>query len=321
MHAATWYGVGQMQECELTVDSGGARLSGTLCVPDSGGPFATVLMLAGSGPVDRDENMSGQRLDVFNTIAHDLAARGVASVRYDKRGVGKSTGDFLSAGHSDHLADAMAWLDVLARDGSVDGSRLFAMGHSEGSLVAPQLALSRPLRGLVLLAPCIEPMESVLMRQAAQVEREITGFTRFLVRLRAGSPTAAQRALIDAARSTTEDSVRVYWQRQSAKWLRELLALDMREVFPRVECPMLLVGGTKDMQCDPADVARIAAIARAPTEQIVFDDLTHILRRDDRPASMLGISKLVKRPLDAEVLTRVGTWIEDHARVMAQAPA
>src|SRR5690349_6626940 len=88
-----------MPESEVGVSVDGAELSATLCTPSGQGRFPCVLMLPGSGPLDRDENVEGQRLDIFNTIAHHLAQAGFASLRYDKRGCGKSTGKCLEAGY------------------------------------------------------------------------------------------------------------------------------------------------------------------------------------------------------------------------------
>ena len=88
-----------MVEMEVTVRSNGTRLSGTACRPDGAGRVASVLMIHGTGPLDRDENLKGQRIDAFNTIAHYLAAAGIASFRYDKRGCGRSSGDYYRAGH------------------------------------------------------------------------------------------------------------------------------------------------------------------------------------------------------------------------------
>jgi len=82
-----------MRTTDVTVASGDVRLSGTLAEPDGpAGAVPLVLFLGGSGPLDRDTNMRGQRLNAFPPFAADLAARGIASFRYDKRGAGKSTG-------------------------------------------------------------------------------------------------------------------------------------------------------------------------------------------------------------------------------------
>lgn len=111
-----------MHETDVAIQSGGARLAGTFCVPAGRVFFPAVLMIHGSGPLDRDENMYGQRLDIFNqrldifnTVARGLAEAGIASLRYDKRGCGASAGDFFQTGHADLVADAVNCLDALSR--------------------------------------------------------------------------------------------------------------------------------------------------------------------------------------------------------------
>ena len=102
-----------MVELECKLEHAGAVLAGALCLPPGSGRVPCVLMLPASGPLDRDENFKGQRLNIFNAIAHHLASKGFASLRYDKRGCGQSTGDYFSAGYFDFVADAAAWHDWL----------------------------------------------------------------------------------------------------------------------------------------------------------------------------------------------------------------
>jgi uncharacterized protein len=73
-------------ELDVRIEASAAVLSGTFCIPSVEGAFPVVSMLPGSGPLDRNENVEGQRLDIFNTIAHQLVEMGYASLRYDKRG-------------------------------------------------------------------------------------------------------------------------------------------------------------------------------------------------------------------------------------------
>jgi pimeloyl-ACP methyl ester carboxylesterase len=308
-------------EKDITIDSAGNKLAGTICLPGDGGPFPGVLMVPGSGPLDRDENMRGQRLDVFNTIAHFLAGRGIASLRYDKRGCGKSTGDYYSAGHFDLVEDAATCFDELSR--LFDSDRLFILGHSEGCIIAPQVSQMRPATaGLVLLCPFVEHLESVLIRQATQIEKEVNelqGIGGFVMKLTGrvfGMPLASQRRLIRRIGSTSEPALRVGLNKIPARWFRELMQLDPPEIFSRVTCPMLLIGGEKDLQCDPADVARIAELARGPVSARLVPNLTHILRLTDEPASLLGSPGLFKQPLAPVVLDMMGEWMA--ARLAAE---
>ena len=110
-----------MLKHDITINSDGSSLSATVCRPEEKGRVPFVLMIHGTGPLDRDENMKGQRIDAFNTIAHHLAAGGIASLRYDKRGCGRSTGDYYRAGHADSSAMPSA---ALTRSGSSTSATL-----------------------------------------------------------------------------------------------------------------------------------------------------------------------------------------------------
>jgi pimeloyl-ACP methyl ester carboxylesterase len=307
-------------ERPIHVEAKGARLAGTLCLPAERGAFPVVLMVHGSGPLDRDENMKGQKIDVFNTIAQRLAQVGVASVRYDKRGCGASEGDYYAAGFHDLIGDAVCWFDLLERAEHTRAKQVFLLGHSEGCLVAAQAGLQRPqLAGLILLCPFVEPTEEILMDQAAQIERELeakTGFARLVVGLVTrlmGSPVANQRALIAKLRSSTKPSLRIGLQRLPAKCLRELLSVDATPVYAATRCPILLIGGEKDLQCNPADVARIAALATGPVESHVIPSLTHLLRRDEQAPTILGAARLLAQSVDSEVLELVASWAQARA--------
>ncbi len=305
-----------MIERETQVQANDGRLAGTICLPTEAGLFPTVLMVHGSGPLDRDENMKGQALNVFNAVAHRLAKSGIASVRFDKRGCGASEGDYKAAGHHDLVDDVLSWHDSIREAEFCKPERLFLLGHSEGCLVAAQVATRRPeTAGLVLLCPFVEPMENILIRQAQQIERELaasTGMSRVTHALLAwvfGGPVARQQTLIRKLKSSSSASVRVGLERVPAKWLRELLSVDASQVFGRVTCAMLLVGGSKDLQCDPADVSRIASLGQGRADQHIISRMTHVLRCDDEPPTLLGSHRLLTEPVDAGLLDLVADWL------------
>lgn len=143
-----------MRSSELRVASDGVELAATLTLPDVGDHPALVVCLHGTGPLDRNANMPGQVLDIFNTIAAHLASVGIACLRYDKRRCSESTGDYYTAGHVDLLDDALAVIDHAQQVGTF--RRIYLLGHSEGTLLAVEASLQRPVRGLVLLSPFIK---------------------------------------------------------------------------------------------------------------------------------------------------------------------
>jgi len=304
-----------MIERAFVFKSSGTSLSATVCLPAESGRFPTVLMIHGSGPVDRNENVKGQALDVFNTLARSFANHGIASLRYDKRGCGESGGKFLEAGHTDFVIDAAAGFEALAHQDFCDPGKIFLLGHSEGCIIAPQVAQRKASAGLILLCPFIENIESVLIRQSRQIESELdalTGLggkvTRFFLK-RMGMTAANQRKLLDKIKVSSKPTVWAGFQRVPAKWLRELMAVNTEAVYRRVTVPMLLVGGEKDMQCRPEDVPLIAAAASVETEEHLIADLTHILRFDAGPPTLLGVRKLLDKPIEPIVASLVTEWI------------
>lgn len=310
-----------MIENEIAIDSDGNRLSGTVCLPDDHRRFPLVLMVHGSGPLDRDENMKGQRLDVFNTIAHCLAREGIASLRYDKRGCGRSSGDYYAAGIADLVNDAVRWFDALSQRTFVTADRIFALGHSEGCIIVPQVSLRRPaVAGLILLCPFVDAMESVLIKQAEQFQRDfdaLTGIGGLIHRVQCailGKPVTRQRKLIEQLKTAGNlTAMRSGFTRIPARALRELIDLDPRAVFQDVTSPMLVVGGEKDVQCDPADVGRIAGLVKGPVSAHVVRNMTHILRCDERQPSFLHMGELTTKPVEPIILHLIEEWLKRHA--------
>lgn len=314
-----------MHEQKINIHSGNEILAGTLCLPNVTGQFPVVLLVHGSGPLDRNGNMKRQKLNLFNTIAHSLAANGIASLRYDKRGCGESSGDFIRAGYSDFVADAVQCLNTLALSKYLLVNQLYILGHSEGCIIAAQAAQRCPsVAGLILLCPFIENMESILIRQAKQIEKELHSlkglagiFYKLLFTL-FGKPTTMQLRLINTARKTTLPVMRIGFSRYSAKWLREILALKPEAIYALTQQPVFLVAGTKDMQCNPQDIFRIAKTVKGQAETLMLDDMTHLLRRDKTPvllnSNLLNSARLLKQLVDNELIEKVVQWLVAKAR-------
>ena len=165
-----------MIEREVIIQSGDIKLKGILCLPDGDGPFPILLYVSGSGPIDRNENIPGLPLNNSKIIAHHLAQQYIASLRYDKRGVGDSGGDFYSASHSDLVDDAVACTQFLQQQTSIEAAKIFVAGHSEGSIIAAQVATrEQNIAGIILLSPLCDEMESILMKQAQQLKSMVMG--------------------------------------------------------------------------------------------------------------------------------------------------
>ena len=289
--------------------SGALTLAGTLTLPAGTGPFPAAVLVSGSGPIDRDSNMKRAQLDVMSQVAAHLAANGIASLRYDKRGVGESGGDYKAAGFFDNVADARAALDALEQQDAVDPGRLFVVGHSEGALIATELASEEPPAGVVLLAGAAQPGKDVLQWQAKGLAKTLPAPAKFLMKVLRQDLVKTNQKRLAQLEATTGDTARMQMVKVNAKWFREFMAHDPSESLKKAVVPVLAITGSKDVQVDPADVARMESLAPTRFTGHVLDDVTHLLRTDDGPASTKTYKAQMKRPIDGTLLDLVSDWI------------
>jgi uncharacterized protein len=306
---------------ELTVQvPGGPPLAGTLTLPDVAGPVPAVLLATGSGPLDRDSDHRRMRFDVTRALAHALAEGGLASLRYDKRGVGESPGDWRAAGLYDNVDDLARARDVLAARPEVDPDRVLLAGHSEGAILAAALAgRGAPVAGVVLLALSASPGAELLRWQARQIAPTLPAPVRGLLRLLRTDLEAKVAANHAKILATTTDVARIGGIRTNARWHREFLRHDPRADLARLTVPVLAVTGDKDLQVPPEDLEVIAATVPGPVEVHRVPDLTHTLRRQSREASLRHYRSELRRPVDPEVLAVVVAWCRRVAGVPAPA--
>ncbi|GHH31442.1 alpha/beta hydrolase [Lentzea cavernae] len=289
-----------MRNLDLTIIArDGASLAGTLSVPDGHGPHPAVLLLHGSGRLDRDGNAGRLKQNLGPVLAESLARRGIASVRYDRRGVGASSGDWLTTGFADNREDAVAAVDALTA--RPDIGRVGVIGHSEGALHAMALGSHPGVAAVVLLAGFARSGEDAMLWQAEAVARGLPAPLRPLARL------AIRRVI--RLKAPGPDVVRVAGKRVNARWTREMLAHDTRTDLARVRVPVLAVTGEKDIQVDPDDLRRIHALVQGEAEVRRVPELTHLLRRDPGRASMLFYPRQLRQPVDDELIRTTTSWL------------
>ena len=313
----------------LTFPAAGAgplvTLAGTLLLPPHETRItAAAVLIGGSGPLDRDTNSPRAALDIASALAWALAAAGIASLRYDKRGVAASGGSYLAAGFHDNVDDARAAIGSLAAQPECAGLPMFVIGHSEGAMIATALAAGPgsasdgepgiALAGVVLLAGPAKTGEQTVIWQAAQIAPTLPKPVKLIMKALRTDPAKQQRKSLDRLKASTADVIRMQGVRVNAKWFREFLAFDPKPALAAVTTPVLAITGDKDLQVDPADLEVITATVRGPVTTRRVPDLTHILRRDTAAPTIRAYRTQAKQPVDAVVLKEVSGWIDTVAR-------
>ncbi|WLD56751.1 lysophospholipase [Salinispirillum sp. LH 10-3-1] len=301
---------------EITFPSGKISLAGTLTVPKSDTPLPCVIMVHGSGAQDRDGNMSGFNTQIFQQISKSLSEQGIASLRYDKRGCGKSEGDFSVAGLSEMVDDACAAIDFLSRQSEkIDSEKIFVLGHSEGAVLAPEIAARREhLAGLVMLCASLRSFEEDAVKNAEVLNRDLekmTGIKGKLARLflYSKNPLATMTKLRRKVEKTKAKRVWVSFSRVSTKFYRETFNYDVKAFLKSTKHPILAIGGSKDFQCHPDDTLLIKDISPSPTDVHIIENMDHMLRLQAGESSILSYASSCDTPIVPEVNEILWAWV------------
>jgi uncharacterized protein len=308
-----------MNTQDVTFDSGGCPLAGTYA--EAVQPVAAALLIAGSGKTDRDSDVrlplhQMLRGGITRQISDALVAVGVSTLRYDKRGVGASGGDYLTTGMTQRLADVQAALGWLAARAA--GLPLLAVGHSEGTYYAERLAADGEVAGAVLLSGPARTGAEVLAWQTEMLAARLPRSARLILRLMRTDAVRLQRKNQDRILSSTKDVMRLQGTRIGARWFRDFVAWDPRPVLSRITVPVLAITGGEDLQVPPADIETIGQLVRGPFEGHVVGDLSHMLRPDPDSVGPSGYRRAAKQPVSAEILDLITDWVGQH---WAAAPA
>ncbi len=255
----------------------GVSLAGTLTLPRGAGPHPCALLITGSGPENRDQELFGHR--PFRVLADHLTRKGIAVLRVDDRGVGGSTGDPATATSEDFAGDVLSGIEFLKTRREIDRRRIGLIGHSEGGLIGPMVASrSKDVAFLVLMAGPGIPGDSVMILQSAAARRMLGVDEETLAReaavsrrlydtLKRGDSTGTRRVmreLIEVQASVLPpgqrgalgdiDTLTARMSRQLlGPWMRFFLAHDPRPALRRVTCPVLALNGSRDFQVTPKE--------------------------------------------------------------------
>lgn len=303
-------------------------LAGTLTIPEGEGPHPGVVLVSGSGPQNRNAEVMGHKL--FLVLADYLTRQGIAVLRFDERGVGASTGSRDSLTTETLARDVEAAADLLASRPEVDRDRVGIYGHSEGGWIAPMVANRfDEVDFLVLVAPAGVSGGDIVVEQTVRMA-EVQGaqpsaldsIRSFRSRLmgavtqEADSATIARRIqrivkTAGGASSTAQSLVQAY----TSPWFRYFATHDPAPMYRKVDEPVLVLFGGKDLQVTPAqNLEPVRSALQASDSPSVtvreLEGLNHLMQPAD--TGLPGEYRQIETTMDPEALETVASWIRDR---------
>ncbi|MHC4532822.1 MAG: alpha/beta hydrolase family protein [Planctomycetota bacterium] len=318
-------------------------LAGTLTIPESSGPFPAVLLLSGSGPNDRDQLIWGHR--VFLVLADYLTRQGIAVLRYDDRGAGRSTGNHNEGTFEDFKRDALAGVEYLKTRSEIDVKKIGLIGHSEGAVIGPLAASeSSDVTFLVLMAApgSTDDFEGIINQwtdgyRSKGASPKAIAFKASVVRdifytirheddlevarskiknlLRKAKPQLAKFSASERQKIELESVDTYNFDWMLSPGFSSILRYNAKETLMKVKCPVLAINGDKDKQVSEENLKGVEeALKAGGNYQYMikqFAGLNHLFQtaKTGSPSEYARIEETIS-PI---VLNTISDWILKQA--------
>lgn len=279
----------RVEEVKFDHKEANVTLAGTLTFPEGykeGQKVPVVLMVTGSGPQNRDEELMGHK--PFLVLADRLARHGIASLRYDDRGTGLSTGDFSSVTTAALATDALAGIKYLR--GLKKFSCVGILGHSEGGSIAYMLGASGNADFIVSLAGPACKVDTLMMLQLNKLSR-------------------LQGAKEDVAHNVAETR-QLLLSQDGGPWMKAFLNMDFSQFLKSIKCPVMALGGSNDLNV-PAEFNMKVLKSKLPSNSKdfikIYPGLNHLFQHSSTGNPLDYVN--IEETMSEEVMNDVCTWI------------
>lgn len=278
-------------------------LAGTLTLPKENGLFPVVILISGSGPQNRDEELLGHK--PFLVLSDFLTRNGIAVLRYDDRGTAQSEGDFKAATSADFATDVESAIEYLKTRKEIDKKQIGLIGHSEGGIIAPMVAnKSKDVAFIVLLAGTGLPGDQILLSQQRLIgkasgvrdellqENELINKKAFDVVKKSNSleqleddlTNLLNKFLVDNPITdipqgmSSDDFVKLQITQVVNPWMQYFIKYDPSPALEKVKCPVLALGGEKDLQVTSKEnlEAIKIALAKGGNKKVTIKELPNL---------------------------------------------
>jgi fermentation-respiration switch protein FrsA (DUF1100 family) len=312
-------------------------LAGTLTLPNKEGNYPVVILISGSGPQNRDEELLGHK--PFLVLSDHLTRNGIAVLRYDDRGTAKSEGNFQTATSADFATDVQAAVQYLLTRKEINKKQIGLIGHSEGGMIAPTVAAtSKDIAFIVLLAgPGIAGGELLLLQQQligkasgvsdADLEKshaankkafDMVAKSNNLNKLKTELTSYLQQEIKKDSTSSKpegmsdEDFIKLQVNQIASPWMQYFIKYNPAINLEKVKCPVLAINGAKDLQV-PAEVNLTAikkALSKGGNRNVTtkeLPNLNHLFQESETGAPSEYAS--IQQTFAPQALKEISDWI------------
>lgn len=332
---------------EVTWKADGHDVPATLTHPTAAGIYPALVLMAGSGPTDRDWNspLLPNKNGSGKLLAEALAAHGMIVVRFDKAAIGANKAQLASITLDTYVAEIRGGLAFLRTRGDVDQAHMFIAGHSEGGLHAIRAAIAEGGRidGLILLSSAGRSMRDIMLGQIQNQLSDAAKAGNYNPQLVKPQMDALKGAFDDfiegrpvdptavSAIPAIQQLVTAVINPDTVKLTRDLLAYDPADGVGKLKMPVFIYNGLKDVQVDPvADASRLEEKIRAASGNVTLflaPDANHVLKHESKSMADLrkdlaSVQNGYNAPdgkLDATTMSAIGNWIAQRTTATAAA--
>lgn len=286
-------------ETGITLETPTGKIAGTLCTPKDFNKGPVVLIIAGSGPTDRNCNSAmGLSTDAYKKLAHQLSGYGIATVRYDKRGVGESAAAMKSEADlrfEDYINDAADWIKLLKGDKRF--TKIVALGHSEGSLIGMVAARQAKADMYISIAGAGQSIDKILKTQLQHAPHKDTAYA-IIDSLKAGKTVVHFQPFFYLFRPSVQPYI--------ISWMK----YDPAAEIAKLTIPVLIIQGTNDIQVSEDDAKKLSE-ADKNAQLVMIKNMNHIFRiveSTDRKDNIATYNE-PSLPIAPELVTSIETFI------------
>lgn len=308
-----------IKEKEVMIQ-GKFKISATVTYTNENKKSPAVVLIMGTGKLNRDGNGGMFQSNIYKDLAHIFAKQGFVAVRYDKRGTHKTEGSFAKTGFHDLVDDAKSVVQYMKKLPYVDENKIIVCGHSEGTMIATLLSEKEETAGLILLGGAGLTLKDALYYQNKLVAEEIKdkkGLSGAI--LRKSFNLEKQLAMINEmfkkSKETNKTNVFVKGAMMPAKWLREhglYTSEDYAAKLKKYGRPVLALTGTADVQADYHKLDLLDGMAHIKC--CAPENVNHLLREIDDDNSIMNIGKqyrrLLKQPINDGLIKIMCEWLK-----------